>query len=91
MQCQSDTSDEGILLFTFQLYSDITNSYVGAIRDLQEVFRSQNLLVVPCTQNAKELVEVWLKSEYTPGGPSDPKVKRIYAIEEARLKEKGNS
>ncbi len=40
---------------------------------------------------AKELVEVWLKSEYTPGGPSDPKVKRIYAIEEARLKEKGNS
>ena len=40
---------------------------------------------------AKELVEVWVKSEYTPGGPSDPKVKRIYAIEEARLKEKGNS
>jgi len=26
---------------------------------------------------AKELVATWLKSEYTPGGPSEPKVQRI--------------
>ena len=27
---------------------------------------------------AKALVEVWMKSEYTPGGRSEPKIQRIY-------------
>jgi ribose 5-phosphate isomerase B len=27
---------------------------------------------------AKTLVTIWLKSEYTPGGRSEPKIQRIY-------------
>jgi len=36
---------------------------------------------------AKMLVSIWLSSDYTPGGPSDPKIKRIseYETERSRL------
>ena len=33
---------------------------------------------------AKVLVRIWLQAEYTPGGPSEPKVRRIVAYEERR-------
>jgi len=36
---------------------------------------------------AKTLVTIWMNSEYTPGGRSEPKIKRIYEYE----KEKGAS
>ena len=35
-------------------------------------------------QLAKVLVRSWMESEYTPGGPSDPKVQRICAYEKQR-------
>ena len=35
---------------------------------------------------AKILVEIWLKSEYTPGGQSEPKIQRIYQYERAKNK-----
>lgn len=38
----------------------------------------------------RRLVEVWVKAN-TPRAAFDPKVKRIYAIEEAMAEEKGNS
>ncbi len=33
---------------------------------------------------AKVLVRIWLENEYTPGGPSEPKVQRILAYEKDR-------
>ncbi len=33
---------------------------------------------------AKYLVEIWMRSEYTPGGRSEPKVQRIYQYERKR-------
>jgi ribose 5-phosphate isomerase B len=33
---------------------------------------------------AKVLVRIWLQAEYTPGGPSEPKVQRIVAYEGRR-------
>jgi ribose 5-phosphate isomerase B len=35
-------------------------------------------------QLAKVLVRIWMESEYTPGGPSEPKVQRICAYERER-------
>lgn len=32
---------------------------------------------------AKTLVTIWMKSEYTPGGRSEPKIQRIYEYEKA--------
>jgi ribose 5-phosphate isomerase RpiB len=29
-------------------------------------------------------VEIWLKSEYTPGGRSEPKIQRIYQYERTK-------
>ena len=39
---------------------------------------------------AKELVTTWMKSEYTPGGPSEPKVQRIRDMEKSLLSGKGD-
>ena len=30
------------------------------------------------TEKVKTLVRIWLESEYTPGGHSEPKIQRIY-------------
>ena len=37
---------------------------------------------------AKSLVTAWMKSEYTPGGPSEPKIRRICDYEGARRERK---
>jgi ribose 5-phosphate isomerase B len=35
-------------------------------------------------EHAKVLVRIWMESEYTPGGKSEPKVQRIVAYDRAR-------
>jgi ribose 5-phosphate isomerase B len=35
---------------------------------------------------AKTLVRIWMQSEYTPGGSSEPKVQRITAYDKQRGK-----
>ncbi len=35
-------------------------------------------------ETAKTLVKIWMESEYTPGGRSEPKVQRVYEYEKER-------
>ena len=35
-------------------------------------------------EHAKVLVRIWMEAEYTPGGPSEPKVQRILAYDKKR-------
>jgi ribose 5-phosphate isomerase B len=35
-------------------------------------------------EHAKVLVRIWMESEYTPGGKSEPKVQRIVAYDRER-------
>jgi ribose 5-phosphate isomerase B len=44
--------------------------------------------LVTGTALARTLVATWLASAYTPGGPSEPKVQRIYEYEKFKLKGK---